>query len=197
MKKALIFVIIAAAGLGIALFVFSQTEDGAIYYVATINGIPIPLDQYKVYLRTTVIDLNELGGDDIWHYTVNIDGLPTAEFAKESALELIITVILTNSQANIQLTDDESIAAISQAQAVFGAFTPAEQELFEMDTIVAVMQDILLHENIIQYLTQNYHPDERGEVWNQLYAVIRENAVLERNAEVWSTLDVAVFRNGG
>jgi len=196
-KKKLAFVAIMVTGLVVVLFTFNQfyqTENEITYYVATINGIPIPLDQYKVYLRTTVIDLNELGGDDIWHYTVNIDGMPTVEFAKETALELIITVILTNSQGNIQLTEAERSIAGSQAQAVFDRFTPREQEQFTMDTLVAVMEAILLRENTIRYLTQNYHPDEREEVWGHMYAEIRGNAVLERNTEVWDTLDATIFR---
>ena len=192
MKKLVILIILAAVGLGIALIMFNQSsrQQEMVPYVATINGAPIPLDQYKIYLRTIVTTFESFGGPDIWQATIG--GIPTPELAKRQALESIVFVMLTNSQTNMQLSEEESRLAAAQAQEMFNTFTPQEQELFDINTLITIREDILLHENVKQYLTQSYHADEREEVFAQMMEVIRQNAVLEHNTEVWDALDIGL-----
>ena len=196
MKRTLSIIALAVLGVGAVLFVLVQEnyEQNYPVYIATINDIPIPLDQYIIYLRTTVMELFEIGGEDIWHYTMTIEGMPTEEFAKHHALELIIYITLTNSQANLQLTEEQRDLAITQAQNIFDGFSDTEQERFDISVIENVRADILLHESTIQYLTQNYHPDERQAVWDVLYAQIRESAILIINTQTWDHLDISYVK---
>jgi len=53
-------------------------------YIATLNGIPIPLDEYKIYLREEVLSFEFTGGPLIWR--TDFSGVPASEVAKNNAL---------------------------------------------------------------------------------------------------------------
>lgn len=196
MKKVIIILsLLALLVYGWLFGFFSPNHDliNIVPYIATINGFPIPLDEYKLYLRTSIVQFENIGGgSEIWQTMIN--GVQAKEHAKDQALESIIFVKFSNLESNQYLTEYEMALARAQAEELFNTFTENEQNFFSLYTVVAVRESILLHEKNQQYLTQNYHIDNREAVFLQMFENWRQQAILEKNTQEWDRLH-EVFDN--
>ncbi|MCL1936530.1 MAG: hypothetical protein FWF57_09195 [Defluviitaleaceae bacterium] len=171
-------------------------EQNDIEYIVTINGIRIPIDYYKLYLRTNIYHFENIGvetGEDVWR--ISVSGISAYETAKNHALESIILVSLTNMQANIELNESQIEMARIEAQNIFDSFNNSEKEIFSFETVLDVKKNIILYNATKEYLTRNYIENERDEIFNNMFRVWRENAVIERNIYVWNSIDVVEFKN--
>ena len=191
MKKSyfafLLIFICMGAGFFLLSF-FNQDPGVAPVYIARLNGHPIPLSHYKIYLRDEIARFESHAGPQIWQTTIN--GVPAVDVAKNHALETIISVMLTHSRSNTTLTQAEEQAAYQGARALFDTFTPEEQEFHGFYTVLQVVENNFLQHKIQMELTQNYHIDERDRIFNSMYAEWRDAAVVELNAEVWDEVRI-------
>lgn len=185
-----IFIFIFLGWLAVNLISLPDTESPIVHipYIATLNGVPVPLSHYKIYLRDEVRRFEETGGSQIW--LASFDGIPTGEVAKNHALESLIFVMLTNTQNYRALNEAELERARDLAEELFDSFTIDEQNAIGLDTVIEVMEAIILQQRIQFDLTQNYHPNDREAVFLDMYQVWRENAVVERNIDIWDSITI-------
>lgn len=189
----IIITVVLLLASGYLFTIYTQSNTSGTYnnepYVATLNDIPILLTHYKVYLRTTALHFENIAGENIWQ--TSWDGVSTTEIAKNQALESIIFVMLTNSMApHIYLYEQDRELARTQAYEMFTTFTAEEQINFNIETIISVREDIINHEKVQEYLTQNYHQNVREMVFNEIFNNWRRDATIEINAEVWDSISL-------
>ena len=157
--------------------------------VATVNGIPLPLSHYYLYLRPHVLHFEQTaGGPEIWQAA--LEGIPTTQLVKEQALESALLVMLTNSQGVVTLTDADIATAHAQAHELFETFTPNERATLSLAAAKQVRQDIILHQLVQAHLTQNYHEDARELVFAELFADWRATAEVIINPDVWERITI-------
>jgi len=190
MNKKIIFILIPIIVFAVFSINFSPEPKEEFYYIATLNGVRIPLDEYKLYLREQIITFESIGGQDIWKTT--LDGVSSQVLAKQNALDSIIFVKLTLEYANnvgVYLTEENRAKALLNAQALLDSFTPEEAIHVDFDVIVNVMEESILQDRIFAQLTRNYASlEESIEVFNHIYSLWLQDAVIEKNVQVWDSI---------
>lgn len=171
-----------------------QEVSSEVVYIATLNGTPLPLDQYYIYLREEIARFELIGGADIWQTTMS--GLPTLEVAKNNALEGMVRVVLTNKQSETTLLPEQIDQAQTQAQQFWDTLPTYEQLLIPMDAIAATMEALWLQQVIEAELTQNYHPQERAYVFNRMFESWRAEAQVIRHAQTWDNVAEGFMTRG-
>lgn len=190
MMKKLIFILISVIVLAVFLIDFDPEPAEEFYYIATLDGVRIPLDEYKLYLREQIITFEAIGGQDIWKTT--LDGVSSQVLAKQNALDSIIFVKLTLSYADnvgVHLTEENRSEALLNAQTLFDSFSPEEAAQVDFGVIVNVMEESILQERVFEELTSNYASlEESIEVFNHIYDLWLQEAVIEKNVQIWDSI---------
>ena len=203
MKKIIIFsFIIKLITFGIFLLVYSifpnttVEQYNSVAYIAHLNGMPLSLDKYKLYLRSQVHYFENTGGSIIWD--TNMYGMTSREVVKRHALDSFILVFLTNqltSHPYIEgLTQEELDEAEEQAFIIWNGMTPREQDIFNIEVIRSVVEDTVLHSNIREYITQNYVEHQREQIFLSMFSEWREESDIVINFETWDAIDINDFR---
>ena len=162
--------------------------------IATLNGTPIPLDQYQLYLRENVHFFQDEMGDALWQE--NFAGMTATEFIKSQTLEFFAVVVWALHHTNHpyhELTPTERTRAHQEAYTLWHQLTSTEQELFSFDTLYTVRQEVILHNNIRDYLTRHYVEHQRIDVFLRMFADWRATAELDIDTDKWGELDIQVF----
>lgn len=194
-NKKIIFMLIPLFALMLFFGVFNREQEVQEFdYIATLNGVRIPLSEYKVYLREVVINFEYIGGGShIWKTT--IDGISTQVFAKQNALDSIIFIKLTNSYADnigVYLTYEDKQEALARAEELFDSFTLEEMERIDFYVVVTVMEENILQERVFEEVTRNYAlQEERVAVFDHIYSLWLQDAIIEKNIEVWDSIVIA------
>ena len=155
-------------------------------YIATVNGVALPLDEYFIYLRTEVLRFEETGGADIWR--VPIGGVPSIEVAKNNALEVMVAFEITVSQSDVLLPEAERTFAENQAKSVWETFKPWEQEKIPLSAVENVLKTVMRSDLIQAELTQNYNENERENAFQLIFDDLRTEATVVRNSAVWDAI---------
>ena len=165
----------------------SPEEQNTVPYIATLNDIILPLDQYYLYLRTEIEMFEQIsGGTDIWRTT--IDGVRAIDVAKNSALESMIQVTLINQRATYTLSDDSAEFAIGVSENLWASMSYWEQELIPLEAVKAVIKAFLLNDVVEYELTRSYAMGARVGVFANMLADWRNDAVVVRNAYSWDNM---------
>lgn len=197
-RKKYIFISVFILGiLIIGMYLYSKTETGDhMKYVATFNGTKISLEEYYVYLRTQIINFENIAGTtDIWKTDLN--GMPLQEVAKQNALDSIVSVKVVIKQASnfgIYLTEEDIEQALINAEALYKTFTPKEKEKIQFDTVINVIKDGILADKIFEELTSSYDSEE--EMFKHISRLWLQDVEVEKNSEVWDSIVINSHRKG-
>lgn len=192
----IIFVIVTGLFLVFVTANGSGEQEKPVVYIAHLNNMVLPVTHYKLYLRENVHYFENRAGAVIWQ--TNLGGMTSIEVVKNQALESFVTVLLTNQQTGHPytggLTQQELEQAYSQALTFWNDLTPEEQDIFDIETIRAVNEDIILHENIRAYMTQNYVEHQQDDRFWSMLDTWRQEAELTINFEVWDAISIEELR---
>ena len=191
-NKKIVFILIPLFVLIVFFLNFNRQEEAQeFYYIATLNGIRIPLSEYKLYLREQIISFESIGGGTyIWK--TNFDGIPAQVVAKQRALDAIIFVKLIIEYADIigvYLTPEDKKEAVLNAEILFDSFTPQERQDIDFYVVVNTMKEMILQTKVFDEITRNYTlEEERAEVFHHIYELWLQDAEIEKNIQVWDSI---------
>lgn len=125
-------------------------------YIVKIDGEEIGIGEYLVYLKEAEKDFESIGGSDIWD--TDFDGQTAAEAAKESALNGLKMVKISNQRADsfdLVLSEEEKEEAKKEAEKTYQEYSQEEKEQISQEDIYQVMCDQALYSKVNQKVTQN------------------------------------------
>ncbi|MFP4698321.1 MAG: peptidylprolyl isomerase [Eubacteriales bacterium] len=135
----------------------SKNEGDDDNLIFTIDGDEVYLPEIQLYLDS-VKQTYEQNGTDIWD--TEIEGMPAEEYAKEKALESIITfkvIFKKAEELDIVLTDDEKTDIKKQAKENLKSLT--YDDLTE-EMLIGILTEGLLYKKVYDQLYEDYEVDE-------------------------------------
>jgi len=196
LKRQLLIACLVIAGILVGVIIARPVDPPTppVVAIATLDGVPILFDHYQLYLRENVHFFEQSMGEALWQ--ADFAGMTATEFIKNQTLEFLAVVtwaIHHTQHPYTELTPTEQAQAHQEAQALWAELTAPEQDLFTFKTLYAVRRDVLLHNNIRDYLTQHYVAHQRNDVFLGMFADWRATVNLEVVTALWDRLDIQLF----
>lgn len=130
--------------------------------VATINGEPLTEASYRGYLFSVKMEMEQGFGPEIWD--LEMEGESMESIAKERALESAVAMSVTSAKAKemkLKLTPEQKEEAkMIAANYVEQLKGPLEEEGVTEDVIREMMEDIVMSQNVLEELANNFSPTE-------------------------------------
>lgn len=180
--------LVAAAAALAAAAVIAIGRD----YVAKIDGSPVSLSEYYIFLYEQINLFEEIGGSDIWE--IDFDGETAEDVAKRNALQRLALVRAAARQAKrmeLALSPAEEQEALDSARQVLAEMNPETVRECGLTAARAarVMEDRLLLNKVYAQVTDNIMLSESDfEEYVRQYRLDNDAALPPRTAAELSEL---------
>ncbi len=133
--------------------------------VATIDGEPLLEENYRAYLFSVKMQMEQGFGPEIWE--IEMEGESMEDVAKERALESAVAMFVTSKKAkemDIKLTSEEKEEAKKiAADYVEQLKEPLAQEGISEGVMKNMMEEILISQKVLDALSEQFVPSEDQE----------------------------------
>ncbi|MBE5960825.1 MAG: hypothetical protein E7256_05490 [Lachnospiraceae bacterium] len=141
--------------------------------VMTVEGTDVLLEEAMIYLLSSKEEVETLYGDEIWDYTVDIEGTTYADLFKQQLLEKIkyIKIVCSKAEAlDITLSEDEMLDVDEYTADFLSQVSEADIKKYgiQKDVVKQIYSDNVLANKIFESLTLNVDTDVSSEEARQV-----------------------------